>query len=408
MTMRTSPKKYVFPEGFLWGTATAAHQIEGNNTNSDWWEWERTKIPRSLMSSPGHEYPLEESSIACDSYNRYEEDFDLCTKMNNNAIRMSVEWSRIEPKDGTFDPDQIDHYKKVIKSAKDRGLKVFVTLHHFTNPKWFSNLGGWENSKSPYYFSRYAKKCADEFGQITEAFITINEPQVYALQGFLKGEWYPCKRSFLLSLKVQLNFMRANNMAYDVIKAAYKNYKVGLVKNIVWYKNVGGFTDMLWVKLLNFLNSDFFIWPIRKHLDFVGLNFYFTTYIKDWRTANPDDRNSDLYWWINPEGLEKVLFGLKKYNLPVYVTENGLADSKDRLRKDFIHDMIVACGKALEKGVDLKGYFHWSLIDNFEWAHGFWPRFGLVEVDRRHDLKRTPRPSMFYYGSICKDNYIEE
>jgi beta-glucosidase len=408
MSNRISPKKYIFPEGFLWGTATAAYQVEGNNTNSDWWEWERTKIPRSSLSSADQKYPLEESGIACDSYNRYEEDFDLCTKMNNNAVRISVEWARIEPSDGIFDQEQIEHYKKVIRSAKDKGLKVFVTLHHFTNPKWFSKLGGWESSKSPYYFSRYAKKCTEEFGKSIDAYITINEPQVYAMQGFLVGKWFPCKRSMWASLIVQRNFVKANNMAYDIIKSVDKDLKVGLVKHIAWYKNVGGVIDAPWVKLLNFINSDFFLWPIRKHLDFIGLNFYFTTYIKNFRTANLDDRNSDLNWWINAEGLEQVLLNLRKYKLPIYVTENGLADAKDRLRKDFMKDMLISCGKALEKEVDLKGYFHWSLIDNFEWAHGFWPRFGLVEIDRTNNLKRIPRPSSFYYGSICKDNYIEE
>lgn len=391
-----------FPDGFLWGTATAAHQIEGNNKHSDWWQWEQTK-------KPDQKFPLEPSGIACDSYNRYEEDFDWCVKLNNNAVRFSVEWARIEPKQGEFDDREIAHYRKMILAAKKRGLKTFVTLHHFTSPLWMAKKGGWMHPRSADWFSHYAEKCAEELGDIIDTFITINEPQVYAMESYVKGEWPPCKKNIFLSGIVQMNLWRAHNKAYRAIKSFNPKYKVGIVKHIAWYYTDSKIflPDKLMVAFMNYIGKDFFLRRVRKSLDFIGINFYFTTRIMKLHQKNIDDRNSDLRWWIKPEGLEYALLSLRKYRVPIYVTENGLADAKDVLRKDFIHDMLAACARAIEKGVDLRGYFHWSLLDNYEWAQGFWPRFGLIEIDREHKLKRTPRGSYFYYADICAQNRIE-
>jgi beta-glucosidase len=398
--------EYKFPHGFLWGTATSAHQTEGNNKNSDWWRWEKTKYPSSKISTTEYQYPLEESGIACDSYNRYEEDFDLSVKLNNNAIRISIEWARIEPEEGKFNEKEIEHYKKVLIAARNRKLKTFVTLHHFTNPLWFAEKKSWLNIKAPYYFSRYANRCALEFGKLVDVFFTINEPQVYISQSFFKGQWYPCKKNYIYSLLGQINMMRAHIWAYKAIKSVNSKYTVGLVKHIVWYNPVSKIWDRIFCKILDFLVCDFFLIPISRHLDVLGVNFYFSTFINNLKTSNLDDRNSDLNWWIWPKGLEKVLLWLKKYNRPIYVTENGLADAKDKNRKDFIRDMLISVNKAIKEGSDVKGYFHWSLIDNYEWHHGFWPRFGLVEIDRVNSLERKPRPSFYYYSDICKENKV--
>lgn len=392
-------KIYKFPKNFLWGTATSAHQTEGNNSNSDWWRWEQAKS--------GHQkHPLDTSGIACDSYHRYEEDFDLCNDLNNNAVRISVEWARLEPKEGVFDEEEFEHYEKVLRAAKKRGFKTFVTLHHFTNPLWFSKKGGWSNLKSPFYFKRYAKKCAEELGSNINFFLTINEPQVYIMQSYLRGIWPPNKRNIISSFLVYINMIRAHNAAYKSVKGVNLKYKIGIVKNIVWFKTKSHPFDKVFAKILNFFVSDFFLLPIRKQLDLIGLNFYFTTNIKNFKTKNPDNRNSDLGWWIESVGLEKILLKLKRYKMPVYVTENGLADSKDILRRDFIRDMLVSCAKAIQCGADLRGYFHWSLLDNFEWAEGFWPKFGLYNVDRKNNLKRIARSSSKYYAKICKDNLV--
>lgn len=402
--MHMSPKIFTFPKDFIWGTATSAHQTEGNNTNSDWWEWEH-KIP-----GPGDSTP-EPSDIACDSYHRYKEDFEHAKQLNTNAIRISIEWARIEPEEGKFDDKEIEHYKRVLKTAQDLGLKTFVTLHHFTNPIWFSKKGGWTNFKSPEYFARYAKKCALEFGDRVDTFLTINEPQVYTLMSYFLGTWPPRKKNPYYALTVQINLMRGHRRAYDEIKKI-KAIPVGIVKNIVWYEPHSKKFDLslpfeaLFAKILYFMNSDFFLRPIMNKTDLLGLNYYFTNRIRGFGLDNPNAFVSDLNWWIDPIGLERVLIDIKKYNKDIYITENGLADAKDRIRQDFINVMLNSCANAIEKAVPLKGYFHWSLIDNFEWHHGFWPRFGLIEIDRNDNLKRKPRKSAEFYAKICMEGKI--
>ena len=405
-------RELVFPKGFLWGTATAAHQIEGNNKNCDWWDYEQTK------DTQGRTFPSEPSLDACDSYNRYEEDFDHCVQLNNNAVRISVEWARIEPEEGVFDENEIAHYKKVLKAAKDRGLKTFVTLHHFTSPMWFANKGGWHSLGAPKRFERYAKKCAQEFDPLIDTYLTINEPQVYALLSYVGvfdwinndvARWTPAKSNYFLSLVVQLNFIRAHKAAYKAIKSEKPNAIVGIVKSLTWWETHPtelGPLDSIAVHVLNYLGRDFFLKPLKNHLDILGLNYYFTNRIKNLRRDNPSDYTSDLGWWINPGGLGQTLEYLKCFKIPVYVTENGIADAKDKYRKQFLRDHLISVAKAIENGADVRGYFHWSLLDNYEWHHGFWPRFGLVEIDRDNNLERKPRPSFYYYADICKHNRV--
>jgi len=385
----------------LWGTATSAHQIEGNNKNSDWWDWEVNKPAR-------RKWPLEPSGIACDSYNRYEEDFDLCKQMNNNAIRISVEWARIEPVRGNFDRVEIDHYKKVLQAARDRGLKTFVTLHHFTNPLWFSRMGGWTRFRSAKYFAKYAAVCAKEFSELTDFFLTINEPEVIVSAGYLTGWFYPGKHNPIAGALVELNLHRSHNRAYSAMKKS-TDKPIGIVKNVAWFETdpkKSIFLDRWLGKLGMFLNTGLSLLFVRKNLDFLGVNYYFTNRFVKLHRKNLNDKLDDLGWWIRAEGLEQSLLYLKKYKLPIYVTENGLADAEDSRRKDFIHDHLAACWNAIQKGVDLRGYLHWSLIDNYEWHQGFWPRFGLVEIDRQNNLQRKPRPSFHYYAEICKNNKV--
>jgi len=404
---------YTFPKDFLWGTATSAYQIEGNNLNSDWWLWEHRNRGKEqgALSFGKAQWPLEPSLEACDSYHRYEEDFDLAVQLNNNAIRFGVEWARIEPAPGMFDQKELNHYKKMIKAAKDRGLKTFVTLHHFTNPVWLYNRGGWVSMRTPKLFARYAKKCAEEFGDLVDVYLTINEPQVYSVMSFLLGKWPPQSRDPFKVNVVQINMIRAHNLAYKAIKSA-GDHKVGIVKNISWYQRSPDNKnplDAIFSKLLRYLNNDYFLRPIRKNLDVLGLNYYFTNYVKYFSPrANPNDRVSDMGWWLEASGLKKVLLSLKKYHLPIYITENGLADAQDKYRTKYMEEILGQCAEALEEGVPLRGYFHWSLLDNFEWHEGFWPRFGLVEIDRENNLQRRPRQSFYAYAKICKSGTINK
>lgn len=400
-----------FPSGFIWGTATAAHQVEGNNTKSDWWKWENRKDYNLKEQSKENKYPLEPSLDGCGSYNRYEEDFDLCVDMNNGGVRFSIEWARIEPEKGVYDQKEIEHYRKVLLSAKKRGLKTFITVHHFTSPLWLSNEGGWLNPKVSTYFSKYAKKCAEEFGDLIDVFLTINEPQVYVLKSYTDGTWPPAKNNILLGVIVQMNMLLAHRRAYRSIKKVKDEYKVGIVKNIVWYESVGNtfllkYFDLFVTKVLYWANCDFVFTMLKGTIDVIGVNYYFTNRIHNLKTANTNDVVTDLGWWVHPEGLKNVLLSLKKYNLPIYITENGLADKDDHLRKKFIYDMLNSCYEALSDGVLLKGYFYWSLLDNYEWHEGYWPRFGLIEIDRDNGLKRKPRSSAVFYAKVCKDNGI--
>lgn len=407
-------QEYKFPKDFLWGTATSGHQIEGDNKNSDWWAWEHRNKKRDgliIKLAKKSKFPLEPSLKACDSYQRYEEDFDLAVKLNNNAIRIGVEWSRLEPKPEQFDEKEFDHYKKVLKAAKDRGLKTFVTLHHFTSPNWFIKKGGWAKCSSVKLFSRYSKRCAEEFGDLIDVYLTINEPQVYTMMSYMFGMWSPQKIAPIRTLLVQIHMMRSHNQAYKKIKEV-GDYTVGLVKNIARYdkspqsKNP---LDWLFAHLLNFLSNDFFIRPIKKQLDVLGLNFYFTSHVKNLNPRNnPNDVVSDLGWWLETYGLNKILLDIKKYGIPIYITENGLADAKDKYRTGYMNKVLWQCADAIEKGVPLKGYFHWSLLDNYEWAEGFWPRFGLVEIDHENNLQRKPRPSFYEYAKICESGTIKK
>ena len=393
---------FIFPKDFVWGTASSAYQTEGNNINTDWYEWEKNKKPEQ-------EFPKEECGVACDSYNRYKEDFDLAVKLNNNAIRISIEWARIQPDEDSFDQNEINHYKQVLQEAKARNLQTFVTLHHFTNPLWFSKKGGWASRHSPSLFAKYAKKCAQEFGSLIDFYLTINEPDVYAFQGYVKGIWPPNKEDLLLPIVVQINMTRAHVAAYKAIKSVGK-FMVGLVKNIMWFEAAPGkhaLIDSVVAKLLHFINDDMFLRPITKYLDFIGLNYYFTTRLKKLLISNVDDVQSDLGWWVNPAGLEKVLLKLKRYNKPIYITENGVADQIDRIRIKFIREMLGSIAKAMKQGVNVKGYFYWTLLDNYEWHQGYWPKFGLVYVDRGHNLERVPRESFYYYAEVCSSGRID-
>ena len=394
---------YQFPKDFLWGTATSAFQIEGNNKNTDWWEWEND--PKKTSN-----YPEEKSGIGCDSYNRYEEDFDLCKNLNSSAVRISIEWARIQPSEGIFDEKEVEHYKKVLKAAKDRGMETFVTLLHFTIPIWIAKKGGWQSAKTARFFEKYAKYCAQEFGTLIDKYITINEPLVYTSMAYINGTWPPNKENLITALYVQNNLVKAHRWAYKAIKSVGAYHQVGIVKNIVWYEytpSIFSSIDWLVTGLLRFMNMDLNLNAICRDTDFIGLNYYFTVRLKGLRMNNLDDIKSDLGWWVNPKGLENVLLHLKKWKLPIYVTENGVADKTDRIRKDFIRDMLIACHNAMEKGVDLRGYFYWSLIDNYEWHHGYWPKFGLVYIDRENNLARVPRKSFNYYADICRSGRLK-
>jgi len=368
--------KINFPKNFLWGSATAAYQVEGNNINSDW-----EKYPPKKGHGP--------AGRACDHYNRFNKDFDLAKQLNQNAHRLSIEWARIEPKQGEFSQKEIEHYREVLKALKQRGFKIMLTLHHFTLPCWFADMGGFAKRKNLIYFQRYAEKVLDEYKDLVDFWITINEPMIFSWQGYCPGIWPPEKRSVFLYLKISNNLTKVHKKVYNSFHK--QGVLVGIAKNCTYFPPLFRFIG-LW-------QNHWFLKRIKNYQDFIGLNYYSPYKIKT-------KKISDMGWSIYPKGIYFLLKSLKKYNKPIYITENGIADADDSRRKDFIETHLEQVHRAIEQGADVRGYFYWSLMDNFEWADGYGQRFGLIEVNY-NTMARKIRKSAQFYSEICLTNQLE-
>ena len=390
------PEKILkFPEGFLWGAATSAHQVEGGNFN-DWSEWEK-------KSAQAENYI---SGRACDHYNLYEQDFDIAKSLGHNAHRFSIEWSRVEPEQGKFNEAELGHYCRVISALRERGLEPFVTLWHFTLPLWAAEQGGWQNKKTAEDFCRYVEKVVGAFKPEVKFWIILNEPDVYPAESYLKGAWPPQKKNIFAYLKVIKNLSKAHKTAYEIIKKIEPEAQVGIAKNNIYfepYKNK--LINLCLKKLADWWCNFYFLNRIKNFQDFIGLNYYFHNLINCGFSKNENKIVSDMGWELYPQGIYYILKDLQKYQKPIYITENGLADSQDQKRAWFIKETLRSVHQAIEEGVDVRGYFHWSLLDNFEWDKGFWPRFGLVEIDYK-TLERKVRPSAWEYARICKNNEL--
>jgi beta-glucosidase len=415
-----------FPDNFFWGAATSAHQVEGGNYN-DWSEWEkeRARIQAQSGGSTYHKPSDPElqkqandpsnyiSGRACDHYNRYEEDFDVAKSLNQNVHRFSIEWSRIEPEEGKFNQKEIEHYRRVIAALRERNIEPFVTLWHYTHPIWFSKQGGWVNPKAKNQFLRYVEKIVSQLKDDVKFWITENEPETVARDSYLIGTRPPRKKNIFKAFKALNTLVEAHNEAYDLIHSIDSGAKVGCAESLVYFESYNKWPHNLMAKkIIEHWRNGRFIPKIINHSDFIGLQYYFHSRIrvnpfKSWKgfQFNDNEKITDMGWEIYPEGIYHVLKNLKKYNLPIIITENGLADYKDKYREDFIKDHLKWTHKAIQEGVDVRGYFYWSLMDNFEWESGFWPRFGLVEIDYR-TLERKIRPSARAYGEICKNNKL--
>ncbi|MEO6077828.1 MAG: glycoside hydrolase family 1 protein [Candidatus Andersenbacteria bacterium] len=364
------------PHKFLYGAATSAHQVEGNSINNQWWKWEQNR-PEQFRSG-----------IACDHWNTYKEDIALTHQLGHTAHRFSIEWSKVEPVAGKFDSQAIAHYRDVLLELKKYNMKAFVTLHHFTNPLWLEKQGAWESSETPELFARYVSYCAQHLGDLVDFWITINEPMVYAVQSYFKGIWPPQKKNIFTMLGVVSNLAKGHVRAYRSLHRITPHAPVGLANSQVYYGESK--------KLNNWFFNHRFFSLIQHRQDFIGVNYYFADSPQEGEVLR-----SDLGWIIYPEGLTKILLALKKYKKPIYITENGIADAQDTKRADFIRDHIRAIERAQKQGCDIRGYVHWALLDNFEWAEGFAPRFGLIEVDYATQ-KRTIRPSAYVFKAIIE------
>ena len=403
-----------FPHGFLWGTSSAAHQVEGDNRNNDWWEFEQ---------QPGRIANGDTSEIACDHYHRYREDFTLLREMNQNAHRLSIEWSRIEPSEGEFDARQIRHYRDVLGELREQGIEPMVTLHHFTSPLWFTRKGGWRASGAPRAFLPFVHRMVDELGDLVSIWCTINEPSIYAAQGWLTGEFPPGHHGDLAALySVTNNMRRAHELAYLAIKHRWPDSPVGLSHHkFLFMPATSRRRDRLAAQAAQMVMDT---WPVapgrlRKIVeatsDYVGIAHYHVQNVA-FDPGRPQDQFirrfnvpgaqvSDMGWSADPQWMRQVLNELKGLGKPVYITENGLGTADDERRQRYLVDVLSNVHLAIADGVDVRGYFHWTNMDNFEWARGYQVRFGLIDVDRK-TLERTVKPSGRLYARIAQANAV--
>lgn len=421
-----------FPDSFLWGSAASAHQTEGGNHNS-WSEWE--KIPGKIKDGSN-------ADIACDHYNRYKEDFDLARELGHQVHRFSIEWSRIEPKQGKWSNVEIKHYESVIKALLERDIKPMMTLHHFTNPIWFRDIDAWLNPESPEMFGRYARKAAEVFSKYDLVWNTINEPMVVATLGHLYGEFPPGYKDFNKTVEATRNMLMAHGQAAMQIREVYdeKGKEQPLIAPVlsVSYFMPADQDNQEDVELANYLdnlynqewirgavtgilpelggNGDRYS-PLRNSVDFIGVNYYSRQVVSselDYLAGEmaPKDPNLErcegLDWEVYPEGYYPVIQSYwDNYRKPIFLTENGIGTLDDKLRQRYIVRHLQQVYRALQDGIDIRGYLVWSLTDNFEWAQGYDSHFGLVEIDYQTQ-ERHPRDSAFTYRDIIRNNGLTQ
>jgi beta-glucosidase len=425
-----------FPEGFLWGTASAAHQCEGGNTNNQWYRWEQQ----------GRILTGEKSGIAANWWNEAERDFELAEQMENNALRLSLEWSRLEPTEGHWDSAPLERYREMLTDLHRRHLKPIVTLHHFTEPLWFADRGGFANQGNIRFFVRYVTRAVQELHDLCDFWVTLNEPNVYAVLGYQTGSFPPGQRNLLLSLQVLRNMMQAHVEAFYAIRRLQPEGQIGYCLHYhpldpasrlsLLDRSTAGFQDTLfnWAALeaaetgqfpfpLNLLFASIRRAPGAR--DYHGVNYYTREFVRfdpalpadafGRRFTRPgaiinDPGKENFFGEIYPEGLYRVLkevYNRTRGNKPLYIMENGFTDTIENRRPRAVLEHLAMIHRAISDGIPVRGYLHWTLVDNFEWNEGWGIRFGLIELDPETQ-QRTPRRSASMFGEICRANAITE
>ena len=386
-----------FPRGFKWGTATAAHQIEGGNVNNDWWAFEHT--PRSGCR--------ESSGDACDSWERWEEDAELVADLGFDHYRFSVEWSRIEPAEGEISTSALAHYRRQCIALWERGVEPVVTFHHFTTPTWLTDQGGWETDYSVERFGRFCTIVGEALGDVMARACTINEPNNLATMGWHAGLFPPGKQDEELSRSVAARFVQAHRVAVDAIRAAAPGVPVGLALSMTDYQSAPQGEDTL--RKIRHDSEDIFLDAIHGD-DFVGVQAYSRMLIgpSGWVGPEPGVPVLDLGYELYPASLGNCVRRAWRYtggSIPLLVTENGIGTANDELRIDYVGKALSGLLDAIDEGVDVRGYAYWSLLDNFEWLFGYRPKFGLIGVDRR-TFCRSPKPSAGWLSTVVKTNAL--
>ncbi|MBX4191606.1 MAG: glycoside hydrolase family 1 protein [Candidatus Doudnabacteria bacterium] len=420
----------IFPKDFVWGSATAAHQVEGNQ-NNQLTQFEKDNANRFAseaeaklknivpnwdlikpMATDPNNYI---SGKAVDQYNLYNSDIQLMKQMKLNSYRFSIEWSRIEPVPGQFDKKEIDHYKKLIAALRANGIEPFVTLWHRSEPVWILEQGDWENSKTIESYTAFVEYVAQQLGPDVKYWVTFNEPILHVVAGFMEGSIPPEVKSFRRGLKVLDNMIEAHKQAYDVLHKYDSDAIVGSTQAMqIGSASPNTLANQLLSSYLNHVTNEKFFDETKDQSDFLGIQYYGTTLfaldfgkhivkLKAYENTEAAVR-SDAGREVYPYGIYELLKQtFERYHKPIIITENGIADIQDTLRADYIKNHLYWVKKAIDEGIPVKGYIHWSLIDNFEWTSGYWPQFGLISVDRT-TLKRTIRPSALIYKQIIEQS----
>lgn len=418
-----------FPPGFLWGAATAAHQVEGYCTNNQWWAWEQ---------EGGHIHDGRTSGTACDHWRRYDDDFRLARELGHTAQRISVEWSRIEPAEGVFDEAVLDHYRRVCDSIRRHDMLPTLTLHHFTNPIWAQRAGGWENPQIVDWLARFAERTARALGDRVAIWWTINEPSVAPLLCYLLGMHPPAVRDLGRALTVGRHTLLAHGAMYRALKTAFDG-PAGVVVQMPFVEAQDPSDETHQVAAAQadgFLNQWYLdglttgavpppwgdgaeVPGLRDSCDVLGLNYYarmlvrpsagggFPDILGVRRDGESNDLIDEMGWEVHPRGLGQQLRRLAKLGKPLYVTENGMATLDDAMRTRHLHAHLAQVHAAIADGADVRGYFYWSLIDNFEWAEGYDRHFGLIAMDP-DTLVRTPRPTALALRDIIARNALAD
>jgi beta-glucosidase len=386
-----------FPGGFTWGTATAAHQIEGGNVNNDWWAFEHT--PGSGCSEP--------SGDCCDSWDRWSEDADLVAMLGLDNYRFSVEWSRIEPEDGEFSRAALDHYRRQCAGLRERGVDPVVTFHHFTTPLWLARQGGWESDTTVERFGRFCTVVAEALGDVMSTACTINEPNIVATMGWHAGMFPPGKTDVELSRTVAARLTRAHRVAVDAIRAAAPGIPVGLTLSMTDYQLAPGGEERL--ESIRHHSEDVFL-DATEGDDYLGVQVYTRMLIgpDGWAGYEEGVPVLDMGYEFYPASLGNCLrraWSYTKGAVPLTVTENGIGTTDDEQRIDYVRQALAGVLGVIAEGVDVRGYTYWSLLDNFEWALGYKPRFGIVAVDRE-TFARAPKPSAAWLARVAAANAL--
>ncbi|RZT08243.1 beta-glucosidase [Duganella sp. CF402] len=409
---------YAFPRGFLWGAAVAGHQVEGGNINSDGW----------LLENVQPTVFAERSGDAVDHYRLFVQDIVLVASLGLNTFRFSIEWSRVEPEEGMFSTAALEHYREVLEACHRHNVKPMVSFNHFTVPRWFAARGGWENDDAPALFGRYCDKVARHLGHLMAYATTFNEPnlatmlfgtpgplQAYsgtqrekdmlARAGQLSGTGKFSSWLFGDQEKMRAGYIAAHKAAYDAIHSAHPKLPVGFTIAIADDQAVG---DSAMRDRKRAISYEPWFALASTHADFLGLQCYTRSRVTPEGELPPEAGVplTDIGYEFYPQALEAALrYAATKVKLPLYVTENGIATGDDAKRVDYIRTAVQGVANCLTDGIDVRGYIHWSLLDNFEWNFGYAPRFGIVAVDRATQ-RRTPKPSARLLGSLAKANRI--